>query len=388
MKLIFFAHPDFIGHKSMPRFARMLSNGMAERGYDVAVWQPVARWSKLSNITFIKKWLGYIDQYLVFPRQVRKRIETLSSDTLFVFTDQALGPWVPLVADRPHVIHCHDFIALQSALGETPQAKTSWTGRKYQQLIRKGFSKGKNFISVSHKTREDLHRFLGKVPVFSEVVYNGLHQSFFPQDVEQAREVISAASGVNLRQGYVLHVGGNIWYKNRLGVVEIYEAWRSNSAIELPLVLVGEVPSEELSKRINASPFRQDIIVQTTIGDSLLVSAYSGATVMLFPSIDEGFGWPIAEAMAAGTLVITTGQDPMSEVAGSAGFMIERKPVNAADVGLWAANAATILDRVVNLSPADRARHIADSIANAQRFTTADALDKIENIYCTIAESA
>src|SRR5688572_11535918 len=162
----------------MPRFANMLAEGMKQRGHTVNIWSPTSTFNKLPGSAFMKKWLGYIDQFIIFPLIVRRRIKSLSPDTLFVFTDHALGPWVPLVSDRLHVIHCHDFLAQQSAAGEIPENVTGWTGRQYQQLIWRGYSKGKNFISVSLNTRSALQRFLPAPAQRSEMVYNGLNQRF------------------------------------------------------------------------------------------------------------------------------------------------------------------------------------------------------------------
>ena len=133
---------------------------------------------RLRSSPLLKKWLGYLDQYLVFPLQVRVRLRRTDERTLFVFADQALGPWVPLVADRPHVIHVHDLMALRSALGEFKENPTRWTGRRYQAMIRRGFARGQHFISVSENTRADLHRFLAGSQRSSEVVYNGLNYPF------------------------------------------------------------------------------------------------------------------------------------------------------------------------------------------------------------------
>src|SRR5262245_46794200 len=135
MNLVFFGHPSFLDQQSMPRFARMLADGMSDRGHTVEMLSPVARFFNLHSNPSVKKWLGYVDQYIVFPNQIKKKLKTYPKDTLFVFTDQALGPWVPVVAGRPHVIHCHDFMALRSSLGEIQENPTSWTGKQYQALI-------------------------------------------------------------------------------------------------------------------------------------------------------------------------------------------------------------------------------------------------------------
>lgn len=149
MNLVFFTHPAFLGHQSMPRFAKMLEDGMKQRGHSVARWSPRPRLFALPSPRALRKWLGYIDQYFLFPIEVRSRIKDTIPDTLFVFADNALGPWVPLVKNRFHVIHCHDFLAQKSALGQISENPTSWTGRLYQKFIRRGYSTGKiSFLSL------------------------------------------------------------------------------------------------------------------------------------------------------------------------------------------------------------------------------------------------
>jgi hypothetical protein len=118
MKIVILTHPQFLSSESMPRFARMISQGMQARGHSTDEWTAKPFFYKLPFPAKFKKWLGYIDQFIVFPLQVRRRLHQLAPDTLFVFSDQALGPWVPLVANRPHVIHVHDFMALPADCGE------------------------------------------------------------------------------------------------------------------------------------------------------------------------------------------------------------------------------------------------------------------------------
>ena len=384
MHLVLLTHPSFLGHKSMPRFANMLADGLRQRGHRVDTWSPKPYFSKLPLPVFLKKWLGYIDQYIVFPAQVKKRLKSSDPNTLFVLTDHALGPWLPLFADKFHVVHCHDFIAQQSALGQISENPVSWTGKKYQEFIRWGYVKGKNFISVSKKTQTDLHQFINPKLIRSEVVYNGLNQSFSKIDTKLARIKIGKKTSLNLVNGYILHIGGNQFYKNRFGVIEIYDAWRSNTNLQLPLILIGEKPDERLSNRINASAYKSSIHTDSNIEDNLISAAYSGALVFLFPSLTEGFGWPIAEAMACGCPVITTDEAPMTEVAGDAGFLIPKQPVDDIKTKAWALNAAKSLDEIVSFSAAEREQVANNSLENAKRFETNHALNRIEEIYQSI----
>ena len=158
MKIVLFAHPDFLGQQSMPRFTNMLADNLGIKGHEVTVYSPKAYFFNLPCPVFFKKWLGYIDQFLIFPAMVKRRIRK-NSETIYVFTDHALGMWVPIVQHLPNVVICHDFLAQRSANGEISQNPTGLPGRIYQNLIRKGYSIADNFISVSNKTRDDLHHF-------------------------------------------------------------------------------------------------------------------------------------------------------------------------------------------------------------------------------------
>ncbi len=370
----------------MPRFAKMLERGMAEKGHRTMVWSPAAKVSKVPAPKVVKKWLGYIDQFLLFPRSVKKWLKTIDKETLFVITDHALGPWVPLVSKHFHVIHCHDFLAQRSALDEIVGRRTGFTGKLYQKMIRKGYSKGDNFISVSKKTQVDLHRFLKKTPAVSEVVYNGMNRSFGQQDSGRTRNALGQILNIELSKGYLLHVGGNQWYKNRFGILEIYEELCSHHGITLPLLLVGEHPEVGLQSFRDNSPFQQDIHFLTDCDDEIVRDLYAGASLLLYPSYEEGFGWPIAEAMASGCPVVTTQKAPMTEVAGIAGVYIPARPLSVAYGKEWAIEAAKVVKQVLSLPEKEREDLIDAGIENAKRFDQKKALDAIEDIYAKILE--
>ena len=381
MKIVLFTHPTFLEHQSMPRYAKMLLNGMKERGHEVEVWTPKARFYKIPFIKSFKKWLGYIDQYIVFPIVVKLKLHKSSKDTLYVFADQALGPWVPLVKNKKHAVHCHDFLALKSALEMIPENPTSYTGKLYQNYIRNGFSKGKHFISISKKTQQDLQELhLGQI-VSSTVCYNGLNRSFQPLFPTESRSLLEVKLNIALSEGYVMHIGGNQYYKNRKGVIEIYDSWRNINHKKIPLILIGSQPSDDLADLRQKSLFKDDIHFVTNLSDEYINNAYSGAICLLFPSLDEGFGWPIVEAMASGCLVITTNRSPMNEVGGTAAFYIDKKPNDSILLNKWKEESAIILEKVTSLNTIQRAEMIEKSLNQSQKFTAEYSLNAIEAVY-------
>lgn len=382
MRLVLLTHPAALGSQSMPRFAGMISRAMAKRGHEVEVWTSPQKFGRPAiRSALVRKWLGYVDQFLWYPFELRQQIARQPADTLFVVTDQALGMWVPRLAHRTHVIHCHDFLALKSSLGEFPEQRTGWTGRHYQRLIYKGFSRGRTFISVSRKTRDDLHRFLPGIPKISEVVHNGLNHPFRPMELAE-RIALLAGTGREIPEaGFIVHIGGNQWYKNRSGVLKIYRAYAAAHPRPAELWLIGARPTPSLTDLAASIPGPGKVHFLSGLSNEQVNAAYAHARVLLFPSLEEGFGWPIAEAMAAGCPVITTNAAPMTEVAGQAARLIPRMPSRTGDQAAWAKSAAAMVTEVVNLDEASRAQLVENGKKNALKFETTTALDAYEKIY-------
>lgn len=386
MHIVQFVHPNFLASQSMPRFAKMISDAMRARGHSVIIWTASPWAYRLPCPKRFKKWLGYIDQYILFPIQVRHRLAGLPPDTLFVFTDQALGPWVSLVANRPNVIHVHDFMALRSALGEFKQNLTGWTGRQYQAFIRRGFALGSAFVSDSKRTFVDLHRFLLKEPRVSTVVYLGLNYSF---RCLTPAEYVPKLNGARLnvpRSGFLMHVGGNQWYKNRCGVLEIYIAYVKQVQNPLPLWMVGELPAAELQTMTHRIPAEGEVKFLTNLSDEQVCAAYSAARLMIFPSLSEGFGWPIAEAMACGCLVLTTDEAPMTEVGGEAAFYIPQRPHREA--GDWATQAGGYVEHILALPPDKVASRRELGVKQVAQFDAERAINAYEKIYQQVVDAS
>ena len=380
MKIVLFCHPSFMGSQSMPRFAGMLQRAYQERGHEVSVWSPAARLRRWINRGPLAKWAGYVDQYFFFPLWVRRALRRQPDDALYVFCDQALGPWVPLVAGRPHVIHCHDFLALRSALGQYPQNPTGWTGRIYQHYIRRGFSQGSNFISVSHSTRMQLTDFLPQAPTMSATVHNGLNHAFAPMDVAEARAVLAGLPVQPPAGGMLVHVGGNTWYKNRAGVLRIYEAYCRLCPDPLPLWMVGAAPTAALSQQAQAIGGKGRVHFLSGLSNEQVQAAYSLARTMIFPSLAEGFGWPIAEAMACGCPVLTTAAAPMTEVGGEPACYIPVMP-DGDGMEAWASAAAQTLVSLLNEDDQRRAGRRAAGLEHVRQFSADKAIDAYEDLY-------
>jgi glycosyltransferase involved in cell wall biosynthesis len=380
MNIILISHPAFLNSQSMPRFARMLENAYTTSGHQVTIWSPQAYFYKMFPASRLSKWVGYIDQYIIFPLWVRLQLNKQPANTLFVFSDQALGPWVPLVKNRPHVVHVHDLLALRSALGLVPENPTSWTGQIYQRYIRRGFQQAKNFISISNKTREDLHQFGKVTSVISEVVYNGLNYPYTPIATDEAKVALREAGLPVAENGMLLHLSGNQWYKNVLGVIRMYAHYARAHEQPLPLWLIGPKVDPLIQSALNEVPPQGQVLFFSGLDNHVLQAVYSLSRVFIFPSLAEGFGWPIIEAQACGCPVITTAEPPMNEIGGPAARYLPRLGL-AHDAQVWASRGATLLNELLEMDKVARDDLAKSGIEWAGGFDAELAIESYLRIY-------
>jgi len=134
------------------------------------------------------------------------------------------------------------------------------------------------------------------------------------------------------REPMVLNVGAIQRRKNIVRLVEAFE----HLGPEWKLVLAGSFgfDSEAARERIERSPRKQDIQMPGYVTDSQLEDLYRRASILAFPSLDEGFGMPVLDAMARGVPVLTSNVSAMPEVAGDAALLVDPTDVQSIADGL------------------------------------------------------
>ena len=184
-------------------------------------------------------------------------------------------------------------------------------------------------IAISRATRDDLVRLLAVKPERIRVIYPGIDHALFNTanaSDQVRREEVLGRCGVSGR--YLLYVGDSEWRKNLRRCLEALQG----VDMDLKLVLVGKraVTDEKLHAWIDELDLRGRVITPGFVPEVDLPLLYGAAEAFLFPSLYEGFGLPVAEAMACGCPVITSALSSLPEVAGSAGILVD--PYNVAEI--------------------------------------------------------
>jgi glycosyltransferase involved in cell wall biosynthesis len=181
-------------------------------------------------------------------------------------------------------------------------------------------------IAVSRHTADDLIRRAGVAASRIEVVHHGLDPTF----AGWARTE-SAQSG---DQRYVLAVGGVSPRKNTRRLIEAFSRWRARGAHRGTYELRITGTSLDQSAQGNGASLPPGVSLLGYVKKSELPRLYREAAAFLYPSIYEGFGLPILEAMACGTPVVTSRTASAPEVAGGAAVLVDPFDVESIEAGL------------------------------------------------------
>lgn len=321
MKILLIGNYQSDAIQSMNRFADMLEFYLTKLGHEVRVIRPIPHFGRIGLFSqLFKKWLGYIDKLILFPSQLR---QALSWADVVHICDHGNSIYTQYLINIPHIVTCHDLLAIRSALGEFSEFKTRWTGKQIQQMILKGINQAQKVACVSEQTRNDLLGLSTLSETAVSLIPMGLNYPYSPMTTVEAKQRLEVLKIPQPCQ-FILHVGGNFWYKNRLGVLEIfYQLIVKLKKPDFYLVMVGKPMTAEMHQFINIHNMTQKVIELVNIDNANLRALYSSATALLFPSLYEGFGWPIIEAQACGCPVFTSNRPPMNDVGGEAAIYIE-----------------------------------------------------------------
>ncbi|HSG40198.1 MAG TPA: glycosyltransferase family 1 protein [Thermoanaerobaculia bacterium] len=246
-----------------------------------------------------------------------------------------------------------------------------------QRMIRRSLTRGDRIISVSQSTKNDLRQHFdvdgGKI----EVIHNGVDEAFrqrlAPDDLQRWLR------DLGIPQPYLLFVGNPAKpHKNLDTVVQAYARARRMAQFDAPLICVGSRQGSEFKIRARAEylGIGDKVRLLGHVAQEALPAIYQGATLFLYPTLYEGFGLPVIEAMASGVAVITSNTSALKEI--SEGFALLVDPL---DLDGIAKAIASLMG-----SPERRAAFAERGIRRAEDFRWDEMARKTLDIYMSVIE--
>ena len=223
------------------------------------------------------------------------------------------------IGSAPKIVTVHGASAFSQALWEPERG----------ELIKRGLKSGAHtlvqVITVSEWSKGELVEHFDLKPEQVAVIPNGVEvDRFRPLDCRaEAADWVQAAFGA--RGPYILHVGPCEPRKNMLKRVQAFARLKERHRIPHQLVLAGSPGrlSEDVHREVHQLGIADDVVFAGSVNDSALLRLYNGADMFFFPSLYEGFGIPVLEAMACGVPVVTSNGSALSEIAGNAAALVD-----------------------------------------------------------------
>jgi glycosyltransferase involved in cell wall biosynthesis len=230
---------------------------------------------------------------------------------------------------------------------------------RLNQLMKIGLKRASRILCVSGSVLDEVRRVFQVPDDRLSVVYNGVSPQFVPTPPGEARRIVRERFGIDYP--YVLFVGKLQARKNVRRLIEAYAIYRRETGSDARLLLAGKAnqTGDDLEEVITRLGLREHVVQAGYFRPADLPVLYSSARLFAFPSLFEGFGIPVVEAMACGTPVVTSTVTSLPEVAGDAAVLVDPTSVEAIAEGMVR----------IERSPDLRADLIARGLERARQFT-------------------
>jgi glycosyltransferase involved in cell wall biosynthesis len=187
-------------------------------------------------------------------------------------------------------------------------------------------------VTVSENSKRDIVRLLHIPESKVSVVYNGVSEDFHPLDHKECKDYL--ASTYSITGEFLLAPGGLSRNKNVPGLLAAMRLLKQKGRLE-KLVLLGDTEDREakyVASDLHQAKLDGTVVLPGFVPREDLPAFYNAALLVAYPTLYEGFGMPVLEAMACGTPVVTSNNSSLPEVAGDAALLVNpRSPEEIAD---------------------------------------------------------
>lgn len=236
---------------------------------------------------------------------------------------------LPLYCPVPAIVTVHDLGYKHYPAAHRPfdRGYLDWTTRRHTRVAQ-------HIVADSQATKQDLIDFYRADPQRISVVYLGREESLTCVDDPLIIERIKAKYGIE--GDYLLYLGTLHPRKNLVRLIEAFQLAAPQLPPALKLVIAGQKGwlYDEIFTRVQSLGLTGRILFPGYVDDADKPALLTGALVYVFPSLYEGFGLPVLEAMACQTPVLTSRVSSLPEVAGDAALLVDPHSSNDIAAGL------------------------------------------------------
>src|ERR1035437_10231208 len=270
---------------------------------------------------------------------------------------------VPILYNKPYVVTIHDLIINHFSTGKASTlAYPLYLAKRaaYKFVIKRAAEKAKKIITPSNATKDEVIKIL-------KIAENKIDVAYEASEVTMANVKAKVPNPEIFAKKYFLYIGNAYPHKN---LDRLLRAFKKIENQDLKLILVGQ--KDYFYKQFEAVNESNNVIFYGNASDNELASLYANAIALVAPSLMEGFGLPVLEAMTLGCLVVASDIPSFREIAGE--NVIYFNPQDENDI-------LTKLNDVLENEEKYRLEKIEKAFEKSQQFSWEKAAEQTLNIY-------
>tara|TARA_B110000503_G_scaffold118527_1_gene179543 strand:+ start:2740 stop:3372 length:633 start_codon:yes stop_codon:yes gene_type:complete len=186
MKILLIGNYRVFYSRSMHLSAKLLKKILINSNHKVDIIEPKIIFNKIPiNSVFIKKWLSYIDKFIIFPLTLNSK--TKGYDIIHI-CDHANAFYYFFINNKKLSITCNDLINIKLAFSNSSKKKLYFFGKLYQRIILHCLKKIKNITCISEKTKTDLSKFINPKLSNINTIYMSLNENYYKMNLSMAKK--------------------------------------------------------------------------------------------------------------------------------------------------------------------------------------------------------
>lgn len=279
---------------------------------------------------------------------------------------------VPPKIDGKVIVTVYDMV-----YKKIPETMTKANYKRLNKNLKRSVDRADIIITISENSKQEIIEYLNVPESKIRIVPPGVDLNVYNKDYA-VDEMEMIKEKYKLPDRYFLYLGTLEPRKNIEAIVEAFALYKKQNNDNIKLVLAGKKGwmYESIFEKIKNNNIENEVVFTDYVDENDKVLIYKMSEVFLFPSLYEGFGMPVLEAMACGVPVITSNTSSLPEVSGDACILVEPKDVNS----MVAAMKSIVLDEEYKNSL------IKKGLEQSKKFTWEKSSQKLVKIYKELGE--
>jgi len=328
-------------------------DGLGPNFVPVRLWHAPGR--RISELLF--------EQVLLPAALARARVDVFHSPVFFA----------PLVQSCPQVITVHDMYYFRYADRLTLQRRLI-----YNSILTYNIRHAFCVITVSEFSKRDIAAMTGVSESKIQVIYNCVEPCYQPRPKAAAQQATSKRLNIPAEQRLLLCPAGLSWRKNIPRLLAAFAILKHRHGLPHKLILTGKLEhsgnledNRQLKELATSQGIGNEVIFTGHVDENTLIDLYNAAELVIYPSLFEGFGLPVIEAMACGVPVVASNCSSVPEIGGDAYLAFDPNSID------------DMVEKVLRgLGDAElRARLVERGLRRAAKFSWRAMADRILEVY-------